>query len=54
MRKRTRMILNDLLNTGSWQIRNFTERDTGLQKATINHTNPIQKDVVCVCKKTWK
>ena len=51
MRKRTRTILNYLLNTGRWQIRNFTHGYPGVQKATINHTTPIQKDVVCVCTK---
>ena len=29
MRKRTRAILNYLLNTGRWQIRNFTHRYPG-------------------------
>ena len=52
--KRARTILNYLRNSGNWQMTNLTHGYPGLEKATINHTNPIQKDVVCVCMKSSK
>ena len=49
--KRKRTILNYRPNTGNWQIGKFTHGYPGVQKATLSHTNSVQKDMVCVCTK---
>ena len=44
------------LSTEYWKLANnkLTHGYPRAKKATINHTNPIQEDVVCVCTKNWK
>ena len=35
-------------------MRNFTQGDTGVLKTSINQTNKIQEEVVCISMKNWK
>ena len=52
--KKTRTIKDHLLNTGNWQIRNFTHEYPGVLKASINHATSIQEDAVFSCTQKWK
>ena len=40
-------------NLSVWK-RTKTILNPEVQKTTMNHTTPIQKDVICVCSKNWE
>ena len=53
VKQSAKLFLKKVRNLSVWK-RTKTILNPEVQKTTMNHTTPIQKDVICVCSKNWE